>query len=100
MTGFAWIHSPLTPALSGTGGRRGQDCQLQRGHHGQCVAELPHWEEQWKELAWKCVATIAGHHPRAVYSLDWGKGGLVTCRGDGTIRVFREETVKLWSVGQ
>ena len=34
------IHSPLTPALSGTGGTRGQDCQLlHRGHHGQGVGQ-------------------------------------------------------------
>ena len=39
---------------------------------------LPPREEQGKEPVRKCVATIAGHHPRAVYSLGWGQGGLVT----------------------
>lgn len=44
-----------------------------------------------KEPAWKCVSTISGLHPRAVYALDWGQEGLATGGGDDAIRIFREE---------
>ena len=81
MTGFAWLHSPLTPALSGTGGRRGQDCQLQRGHHGQCVAELPHWEEQWKEPVWKCVTTLERFTPSTGGRAGWSLVGVMALSG-------------------
>ena len=46
---------------------------------------------QGKEPARKCLATTLGHHPRAVYSLDWGQGELVTGGSGDTISVFREE---------
>jgi len=41
---------------------------------------------------WKVAYTIAGHHSRAVYSIDWSKQGLLcTGGGEDTIRVFRED---------
>jgi WD40 repeat protein len=40
--------------------------------------------------AWRCEATLSGHHNRAVYSIDWGQSGIVTGGGDDAIRVFRE----------
>ena len=43
------------------------------------------------EPGWKCDATLAGHHCRAVYSVDWSRAGmLATGGGDDTIRVFKE----------
>jgi len=40
--------------------------------------------------AWRCEATLQGHHARAVYSVDWGSAGLVTGGGDDALRIFRE----------
>jgi len=46
---------------------------------------------QGKDPTWKCVYTIGGVHPRAIYDLDWGQQGYIaTAGGDDSIRIFRE----------
>jgi len=54
-------------------------------------------EKQGDEPSWKCTATLSGHHPRAVYSIDWGAEGLVTACGDDAIRVFQEGKDETWN---
>jgi len=42
--------------------------------------------------SWCCVATIAGHHSRAIYDVSWNKknGLIASACGDDHIRIFRE----------
>ncbi|ODN02690.1 putative cytosolic iron-sulfur protein assembly protein Ciao1 [Orchesella cincta] len=44
------------------------------------------------DQSWSCVATIAGHHTRAIYDVAWNKknGLIATACGDDHIRIFRE----------
>jgi WD40 repeat protein len=40
---------------------------------------------------WKCVCTLSGVHPRAIYDISWchQTGLLATASGDDAIRIFR-----------
>ncbi|KAG1655773.1 hypothetical protein FOA52_008480 [Chlamydomonas sp. UWO 241] len=40
-------------------------------------------------LPWSLETTLSGHHSRAVYTVDWGRGGLIAAGdGDNRIRVY------------
>jgi len=50
------------------------------------------------DCPWRCSSTIQGHHPRAIYSVDWAgyqAGGnsatLATACGDNRVRIFQPE---------
>ena len=42
---------------------------------------------------WKCVCTLSGIHPRAIYDVSWCHltGLIATASGDDAIRIFRIE---------
>ena len=43
------------------------------------------------QLRWALLATLSGHHPRTIFSVDWSCGGLIATGGaDNAIRVFGE----------
>lgn len=45
------------------------------------------------EPTWKCVCTLSGQHPRAIYDVAWchQTGLIATACGDDAIRIFRVE---------
>lgn len=45
-----------------------------------------------KDASWKCISTLSGYHPRAIYDVDWchKTNLIVTACGDNAIRVFKE----------
>ena len=66
------------PVCLGLGASRGPE-------HDWCLHPLP------GEPRWQLLATVQGHHPSTIFSVDWGQQGQIASGcADNAIRVFAE----------